>query len=103
EGPHAHLKRSLQQALLLRGSSDFADLADYRRFVDEVVGHANARRRRALEIERARLKPLPSRRTDDHEEELLFVTRNGGIVLRRLFFTGPPPLLRPRPPGPPLY
>ncbi len=26
EGPHAHLKRSLQQALLLRGSSDFADL-----------------------------------------------------------------------------
>jgi hypothetical protein len=27
EGPHAHLKRSLQQALLLRGSSDFADLA----------------------------------------------------------------------------
>jgi hypothetical protein len=29
EGPHAHLKRSLRQALLLRGSSDFADLASY--------------------------------------------------------------------------
>ena len=93
EGPHAHLKRSLQQALLLRGSSDFADLADYRRFVDEVVGHANARRRRALEIERARLKPLPSRRTDDHEEELVFVTRNGGFVLRRIFYTVPSRLI----------
>jgi hypothetical protein len=44
EGPHAHLKRSLRQALLLRGSSDFADLTSYRRFVDEVIGHANARR-----------------------------------------------------------
>jgi hypothetical protein len=43
EGPHAHLKRSIQQALLLRGSSDFADLEAYRGFVDEVVGHANAR------------------------------------------------------------
>lgn len=66
EGPHAHLKRSLQQALVLRGSTDFADLDAYRRFVDEVVGRANAGRRKALEIERAKLKPLPSRRTDDY-------------------------------------
>ena len=93
EGPHAHLKRSLQQALLLRGSGDFADLASYRRFVDEVVGHANARRHKALAIERARLKPLPSRRTDDHEEELVIVTRNGGFALRRIFYTVPSRLI----------
>jgi hypothetical protein len=93
EGPHAHLKRSIQQALLLRGSSDFADLASYRRFVDEVVGHTNARRHRALEIERARLKPLPSRRTDDHEEELVIVTRSGGFFLRRIFYTVPSRLI----------
>jgi hypothetical protein len=93
EGPHAHLKRSLQQALLLRGSSDFADLASYRGFVDEVVGHANARRHKASEIERARLKPLPSRRTDDHEEELVTVTRSGGFFLRRIFYTVPSRLI----------
>ncbi len=93
EGPHAHLKRSLQQALLLRGSNDFADLVSYRRFVDEVVGHANARRRKALEIERASLKPLPSRRTDDHEEELVTVTRSGGFFLRRIFYTVPSRLI----------
>jgi hypothetical protein len=52
EGSHAHLKRALQQALLLRGSADFIDLDAYRRFVDEVVGRANAARRKALEIER---------------------------------------------------
>ena len=52
EAPHGHLKRALEQALLLRGSRDFARLEDYRRFVDEVVGRANASRRRLLEIER---------------------------------------------------
>ena len=93
EGPHAHLKRSLQQALLLRGSGDFTDLASYRGFVDEVVGHANARRRKALEIERARLKPLPPRRTDDHEEELVSVTRSSGFYLRRIFYTVPSRLI----------
>lgn len=64
EGPHAHLKGALQQAILLRGGGDFADLDDYRRFVDEVVGRANATRRKALEVERAQLKKLPPRRTD---------------------------------------
>jgi hypothetical protein len=47
EGPHAHLKSALQQALLLRGSGDFTELETYRRFVDEVVGRANAARRKA--------------------------------------------------------
>jgi hypothetical protein len=84
EGPHAHLKGALQQALLLRGSRDFADLDAYRRFVDEVVGQANAHRRKALEIERTRLQSLPPRRTDDHEEELVTVTRSGGFFLRRI-------------------
>jgi len=93
EGPHGHLKRSLRQALLLRGSNDFADLASYRRFVDEVIGHANARRHKALEIERAKLKPLPSRRTDDHEEELVIVTRSSGFFLRRIFYTVPSRLI----------
>ena len=93
EGPHAHLKRSLQQALLLRGSADFVDLASYRGFVDEVVGDANARRRKALEIERAKLKPLPPRRTDDHEEELVIVTRSSGFILRRIFYTVPSRLI----------
>jgi hypothetical protein len=46
--PHAHFKSALQQAILLRGSGDFGDLDDYRRFVDELVGRANAARRARL-------------------------------------------------------
>ena len=93
EGPHAHLKMALQQALLLRGSGEFADLHAYRRFVDEVVGRANAGRRKALEIERSRLNVLPVRRTDDFEEELVTVTRSGGFFLRRIFYTVPSRLI----------
>ena len=93
EGPHAHLKRALQQALLLRGNADFADLDAYRRFVDEVVGRANAGRRKALEIERAELKSLPQRRTEDFEEELVTVTRSSGFLLRRVFYTVPSRLI----------
>jgi hypothetical protein len=59
----------------------------------DAVGHANARRRKALEIERARLTPLPSRRIDDREEELVTVTRSGGFFLRRIFYTVPSRLI----------
>jgi hypothetical protein len=47
EGAHGHLKAAIADALLLRGSRDFADLAAYRRFVDEVIGRRNARVARA--------------------------------------------------------
>ena len=61
EGPHGHLKRALEDALLLRGSRDFADLDAYRRFVDEIVGHRNAHNRKRIELERPHLGKLPKR------------------------------------------
>ena len=47
ESVHGHLKKVADDALLLRGSRDFADLAAYRRFIDEVIGRRNARLTRA--------------------------------------------------------
>jgi hypothetical protein len=91
EASHGHLKQA--QALLLRGSCDSADLPLYRQFVAEIVGRANADRRRELEIERPLRKPLPSRRTTDFEEDLVTVTRSGGFLLRRVFYTVPPRLI----------
>ena len=40
ESPHGHLKRAIEDALLLRGSRDFDTLEGYRRFVDEVDGRS---------------------------------------------------------------
>ena len=50
ESPHGHLKRAIGDALLFRGSRDFPDLPDYRRFIDEVVGQQNARRTKEIEV-----------------------------------------------------
>ena len=93
EGSHAHLKDRLKQALLLRGSADFADLDAYRRFIDERIGQTNAARRKAVDIERAQLKPLPPSRTDDHEEHLVDVTSSSGFPLKHVFYSVPSRLI----------
>jgi hypothetical protein len=93
ESPHGHLKKALADQLLLRGARDFAELDAYRRFVDEVIGRRNARRRRSIEVERAALRPLPLQRTTDYEEEIVAVTSSGGFTLRKVFYTVPSRLI----------
>ena len=93
EGPHGHLKRAINDALLMRGSSDFDDLAAYRGFVDEIVSRCNARNSRRIDIERTKLQELPVRRTSDYEEVTVRVTSSGGFTLRKVFYTVPSRLI----------
>jgi transposase len=93
ESAHGHLKRALQDRLLLRGSRDFEDLESYRRFVDEVLGRRNAHNRKRIELERSKLTPLPKQRTADYEETIVTVTSSGGFILRRVFYTAPSRLI----------
>ena len=93
EGPHGHLKRRIADALALRGSSDFADLAAYRAFIADVVGRANAHRCKAIEAERATLHDLPVDRTADYEPVSVNITSSSGFVLRRVFYTVPSRLI----------
>jgi hypothetical protein len=93
ESPHGHLKKVIKDELLLRGSRDFADLAAYRCFIDEVVGRRNARLRKQIEIERVVLRQLPERRTADWEEARVIVTTSGGFILRKVFYTVPSRLI----------
>jgi hypothetical protein len=87
EGPHRHLKMAIADALLLRGSRDFADLGAYRRFVDELVGRRNARNAKRLALERPALQRLPERRTTDYEETIVTVTSSGGFTLKKVFYS----------------
>jgi hypothetical protein len=93
ESSHGHLKKALEDALLLRGSRDFDDLDAYRGFVDEIVGRRNANNRKRIELERPMLRPLPQRRTADYEDKIVFVTSSGGFALRRVFYTTPSRLI----------
>ena len=76
-----------------RGLRDFDAIADYRCFVDELIGRRNARNRKRVDAERAALQPLPPRRTEDGEEAMVTVTSSGGFMLRRVFYTVPSRLI----------
>ena len=93
ESAHGHLKKAIEDALLLRGSRDFADLDAYRAFVDAIVGRRNANLGKAIALEKLALAPLPRARTADFEEKVIPVTSSGGFILRRVFYTVPSRLI----------
>ena len=93
EGPHGHLKRAIEDALLLRGARDFDTLTAYRGFVDEIVSRRNARNARRIDAERSELRQLPEQRSADFEELGVRVTSSGGFTLRKVFYTVPSRLI----------
>lgn len=93
ESAHGHLKAAVRDALLLRASRDFDDLAAYRRFIDEIVAAKNRRNGGRIDAERAALQPLPDRRTSDYEEVIVTVTSTSSFTLRKVFYTVPSRLI----------
>lgn len=93
ESSHGHLKASIKDGLLMRGSFDFDDLSTYRGFVDEIVSRKNKRNAKHIDAERPALQPLPQRRSADFEEEVVYVTSTGGFTVKRVFYTVPSRLI----------
>lgn len=93
ESPHGHLKRAIADALLMRATADFPDLATYRAFIDGIVARRNARNAKRIESERPHLQRLPDRRTCDYEDVTVRVTSTGGFRLRKVFYTVPSRLI----------
>lgn len=93
ESHNRHLKTALDQALILRGSRDFADVADWRRFVDQLVARRNRRREDAVRVEAMALRPLPARRATDFTEIVARVTRTGGFMVHNIFYSAPSRLI----------
>jgi len=90
ESAHGHLKRAIEDALLLRSSRDFEDLAHWRGFGDEIVARRNAER---IEQERAAPKRLPDRRSADYEEVHVEVASSSAFTLRKVFSSVPSRLI----------
>jgi hypothetical protein len=93
ESAHGHLKKAIEDALLLRGSRDFEDLKAYRRFIDELIGRRNARHHKQIALERTVLQLLPERRTTDYEESIVPVTSSSGFTLKKVFYSVPSRLI----------
>jgi transposase InsO family protein len=89
ESRQGSLKRALGQTLLLRGTSEFADVSAYEQFVAETVRRLNARCARAWEAERTKVRPPPVRRTVDYEEIDARVTKYGVFSAKSALYSVP--------------
>jgi hypothetical protein len=74
EQAHHRFKRAVEQALLLRGSRDFAERADYEAFLLEIFTGRN-KRRALLGDDLRGMNELPPMRIEDFRRERVRVTR----------------------------
>jgi hypothetical protein len=89
ESPHGHLKRRIEQALLLRGNSNFESIAAYQEFINDIVCRANRRNAKAIDSERKFLLSLPSKAAVDYIERRVVVSSSSTIEVRRVIYTVP--------------
>ncbi len=89
ESPHGHIKRRIKQALLLRGSNDFASKQAYQEWLDCVINQHNRRNTKNIAAERLALQPLPTYKTADFTEVPARVSMSSTIDVRRVTYTVP--------------
>jgi hypothetical protein len=73
EQSHHRFKNAVEQALLLRGSRDFAERAAYVAFLLQLLARRNAGRKERFAEERSALRGLPSQRLDGGKRVLVRV------------------------------
>jgi len=73
----------VDQALLLRGSRDFADREQYERFIEQLTDKRNASRRAKLAEEEACIGELPSDKLD-YRHRVTGIRVPGRLVRRQL-------------------
>ncbi len=93
EGSNGGLKRALEQHLLLRGSRDFAGLADYETFVQSVLARRNQARQARLVEELAVMRPLPATQLVTHTHLRVRVARTSLIRVQHNVYSVPTSLI----------
>lgn len=93
ESPHGYFKRRLVQQLYLRGSFDFATIAEYAAFIRVVVEKLNAKCSQKFAIEQSQLQPLPKYRFADYEILSVRVSCRATVDLKSVLYTVPERLI----------
>lgn len=94
ESQNGHLKDRIDQALLLRGSRDFASRDEYMALVQEIVNRANADRQQRFAEERVTLQRLPNSRLDtDDWQQGIRVSKSCTINVRANTYSVPSRLI----------
>ena len=89
ESHNGHLKRRLEQHLLLRGSRDFARPSDYDQFVEGVLIKANSLRTAKVAEELGLMGELPPTRLCEYDEVECRVSSHSTIRVKRVAYSVP--------------
>ena len=93
EAANGATKRSLEQALIVRGSRDFETVADWQAFVDECQRKANRRRGGRVEEELKAMRELPASKLPEFVEQHLPVSEWSTIRVKRSAYSVPSRLI----------
>ena len=93
ESANRHLKRRLEQHLLLRGHRDFPSAEAYDGFVEEVLIRANQTRQQRLGEEVARLRALPPTRLAEYRELSAYVGSGSTMRVKNITYSVPSQLV----------
>ena len=93
ESQNGHLKRRLDQHLLLRGHRDFESVSVYDRFVVSVLDKANHPRRARLAEEYQVMRPLPPTRLSEYDELSCSVSQHSTIRVKKVVYSVPARLI----------
>lgn len=96
ESPHGHLKNRIKQALYLRGSCDFAHIAEYQALITRAAEGLNRQHQDKFEQEKLTLQPLPQVRVPDYEILTARVSTRSTIEVRCILYTVPSRLIKQR-------
>lgn len=93
EKAHDILKSALRQALVLRGSRDFASVAEYETFLGAIRATLNERSTDRLVADRAALRPLPKTRLPEYTKYDATVRQWSTIHFARRVYSVPSRLI----------
>jgi hypothetical protein len=93
EAANGSLKRALRQQLMLRGSSDFASVADYEQFVTDVMQRRNQARRQRLAEEMAVMVRVTQPPLAAYRERRLTVSAGSLIRIQTNLYSVPTGLI----------
>jgi hypothetical protein len=87
EQRHYRFKQAAEQALMMRGSRDFATVAAYQAFLNKLFARLNAGRRERYLAEVAQLRPLPEQRLDSIRRERVRVSPGSLVTVHRNIYS----------------
>ena len=89
ESANGHLKRRIEQHLLLRGSRDFPSIDEYKNFLVNILIKANHNRADKVKEELSSMRELPEIRLPEYTEEDKIVNSFGTIRIKKVAYSVP--------------